>query len=605
MSTLAPLHYRVRCLDPQAHVFEVACTVAAPAPEGQAFVLPTWVPGSYLIREFARHFIAVRAEAGGEPVAIAKTSKDRWRAAPCTGPLTVTAEVYAYDLSVRTAYLDAERAYFNGGALFLCPDGHAAAPCVLELPAPTHPGADGWQVATTLSRTDNAAGIGPAIGGFGTFVAPDHDALIDHPVEMGRFTATTFRAGGVEHTLAFSGDVDTDLPRLARDLARICDAQCALFGGHAPFARYLFLTCAVPAGYGGLEHRSSTSLIARLDELPRTGDPSLGDEYVRFLGLASHEYFHSWNVKRIKPAAFMPYDLSREGYTRQLWAFEGITSYYDDLMLVRAGVLPVARYLEIVARGMTTVLRTPGRLRQSVADASFDAWIKYYRQDENTPNSAVSYYIKGSLVGLALDLTLRRHGSSLDALMQALWHRYGAPGIGVPEDAIAALASELAGASLADFFARYVDGTEDPPLAALLADVGVACDVRAPQGSGDRGGKPGDASKTQRASLGATWKASDLQLAHVLRDGAAARGGLSAGDVVVAIDGLKATAERLEDLQRKGAPGQRVAFTLFRRERLLARTVELDAARDDTIVLTVAHDASNSALAARHAWLGA
>ncbi len=604
MSITAPTRYRVRCLDPHAHVFEVACTLAAPAPEGQGFTLPTWVPGSYLVREFARHFITVRAECDGAPVPITKTGKDRWLAAPCAGALTVTAEIYAYDVSVRTAYLDADRGYFNGGALFLCPDGRADAPCVLELPPPSHAGSERWQVATTLAREDDPAGTGPAIGGFGRFRATNYDELIDHPVEMGTFTSTTFTAGGVEHTLAFTGAVDTDLPRLAHDLARICDAQCALFGGRAPFSRYLFLTYAAPSGYGGLEHRSSTSLLARLDELPRAGDASLGDPYVRFLGLASHEYFHSWNVKRIKPAAFVPYDLSREGYTRQLWAFEGITSYYDDLMLVRAGVLPPARYVELLARSVTSVLRTPGRTRQSVADASFDAWIKYYRQDENTPNSGVSYYVKGSLVGLALDLTLRRHGSSLDALMQALWQRYGAPGIGVPEDAIAALASELAGTSLAEFFARHVDGTEDPPLAGLLADVGIDWVARAPQGSTDRGGKSGDAAKTQKASLGATWK-SDLQLAHVLRDGAAARAGASAGDVVVAVDGVKASGERLEQLQRTGHAGQAVAFTVFRRERLMTLTVTLDAANEDTVVLALAADASAPALAARRAWLGA
>ena len=192
------------------------------------------------------------------------------------------------------------------------------------------------------------------------------------------------------------------------------------------------------------------------------------DEYRSFLGLASHEYFHAWNVKRIKPAAFVPYDLAREGYTRQLWAFEGLTSYYDDLALVRSGVIDATSYLELLGRTITGVLRTPGRHVQSVADSSFDAWIKYYRHDENTPNAVVSYYAKGALVGLALDLLLRREGASLDDVMRALWQRYGRTGVGVPEDGIARIASEIAGRDLADFFARHVDGLEDPPLADLL-----------------------------------------------------------------------------------------------------------------------------------------
>src|SRR6185312_5798088 len=304
------------------------------------------------------------------------------------------------------------------------------------------------------------------------YAADSYEELVDHPVEIGRFDLTSFEAGGVTHDVAIAGARDVDLDRVARDLARVCQWHCDLFAGapngRAPFDRYLFLVLAVGDGYGGLEHRASTSLVCKRDELPRIGDPGLDDGYVTFLGLASHEYFHAWNVKRIKPSAFTPYDLSQEGFTRLLWAFEGITSYYDDLSLARSGVAPAERVLELLARTLTTVLRTPGRHLQSVADASFDAWIKFYRPDENSPNAGVSYYAKGAIVALALDLTLRRHGRSLDDLMRALWTRHGATGVGVDEDAIEALASSLAGHDLRDFFARYVDGTEDPPLAALL-----------------------------------------------------------------------------------------------------------------------------------------
>lgn len=354
----APTRYRIAPLDVHAHLFLVHCTIDDPAPGGQRFTLPTWVPGSYLVREFARHFVAVRAEANGATLPIAKEAKDTWRAAPCAGPLTVTAEVYAFDLSVRAAYLDAKRGYFNGATMFLCPEGRGATPCEVEIVQPEFAGAREWQVATTLEPA------GAALFGFGTYRASNYDDLIDHPVEMASFARAAFDAGGARHDITVTGRIHADLERVVRDLARICQWQIDLFagasGGRAPFDRYLFQVTAVGDGYGGLEHRSSTSLLCRRDDLPAFGATSVSDGYRNFLGLASHEYFHSWNVKRIKPASFVPYDLAREAYTRQLWAFEGVTSYYDDLALVRSGVVEPASYLELLGRTVTTVLRTPG-----------------------------------------------------------------------------------------------------------------------------------------------------------------------------------------------------------------------------------------------------
>ncbi|HWD35219.1 MAG TPA: peptidase M61, partial [Casimicrobiaceae bacterium] len=479
------MHYEIAAHDVHAHLFEVRCTVPRPAPDGQCFRLPAWIPGSYLIREFARQFSAVRAEAGGAPIAIHKVSKDTWRSAPTSPPLTVIALVYAFDLSVRTAYLDATRGYFNGPAVFLCPDGHEREACTLDIVPPEGDAYARWRVATTLAAETVDA------RGFGRYRAASYDDLIDHPVEIADFIEVAFAARGVPHAVALTGRVDIDRDRLARDLQRVCEAHIELFGGSAPFERYLFQVMAVGDGYGGLEHRDSASLLCRRDELPRPGLVAPNDEYVNFLGLASHEYFHAWNVKRIKPAAFAPYDLSRENYTRELWAYEGITSYYDDLALVRSGVIEPARYLELVARTITTVLRMPGRRRQSLADASFDAWIKFYRPDENSPNATVSYYTKGALVALALDLTLRSEDdTSLDDVMRSLWSRFGARGIGVPEGEIERVASELGGDAVRDIFARCVHGTEDPPLDRLLAAFGVELHLRAAASGNDRGGKP-------------------------------------------------------------------------------------------------------------------
>ncbi len=592
--SLPPNRYRIVPHDCHAHLYQVSVAVESPDPAGQAFRLPTWIPGSYLIREFAKHFVTVRATCNGAPVAVTKTRKDTWQAAPCAGPLTVTAEVYAHDMSVRTAYLDANRGYFNGASVFLCPVGREHVPCVVDIAA-TDAVAD-WQVATTLPRD------GAAEGGFGTYRAADYDELIDHPVETGVLATASFIAGSVPHDIAVAGRQQGDLPRLARDFARVCQWQIDFFGG-APFARYLFLIAAVTEGYGGLEHRASTSLICRRDELPRADVEPIDDDYLNLLGLASHEYFHAWNVKRIKPSAFVPYDLTQENYTRQLWAFEGITSYYDDLALLRCGLIDAPRYLELLGRAITHLHRGPGRHEQSVADSSFDAWIKYYRTDENTPNAVVSYYIKGAVVACALDLEMRRDGrSSLDALMRALWERFGQPGIGVPEGGLLALATELTGRDLAPFFARYVDGTEEIPLVTLLAEAGIDMTLRATAGAKDRGGKPA-AGPVERSALGVRIGA-DMKLAVVLRDGPAMRAGLSAGDVLVAIDGMKASADAVARLSARGEPGTTVRVHAFRRDELLTVDVMLAGAPLDTCVLALAAAPTPAALVRRKAWLG-
>ena len=588
--------YRITPRDPHAHLFEVRCTVDNPDPSGQRFRLPSWIPGSYLIREFARQFIEIRAEAGGAAATIRKEAKDVWRAAPVSGPLTVIATVYAFDLSVRTAYLDATRAYFNGPSVFLCPEGHEARTCLLEIVPPAGERYADWRIATTLEAD------GAPLHGFGRYRAPNYDALIDHPIEIGEFALAAFSAGDVRHEIAVSGRQNCDLERLARDLARMCQVHIDLFGAPAPFDRYLFQIMALGEGYGGLEHRSSTSLVCRRDELPARGVAGIDDAYLHFLGLASHEYFHAWNVKRIRPAAFVPYDLSRESYTRQLWAFEGITSYYDDLALVRCGLIDAKRYLELLGRAITIVLRTPGRFVQSVAESSFDAWIKFYRQDENSPNAAVSYYVKGSLVALALDLTLREtQRGSLDAVMRTLWERYGKVGTGVPEDAIEQICCELGGDDIHAFFRRFVDGTEDPPLESLLDAFGIDWNVRPSSGPNDRGGKPASGAAPQ-SSLGAKI-GHDLKLLHVYSAGAAERAGLAPNDVLVALDGLRASSDALDALVRRRSPGERVGVLAFRRDELVSVDVDLMAAPNDTCYLCLRVDASERAIALRNAWL--
>jgi predicted metalloprotease with PDZ domain len=404
--------YRLRLARPQAHLFSVALEIAAPAAQGQTVSVPAWIPGSYMIRDFARNVVGISAHSGGEPVAITKLDKQTWQCAACDGALRIDYEVYANDLSVRGAHFDGTRAFFNGTSVFLKVHGQEQVGHVVEL--------DGgecatWQVATTLPALDAQP------WGFGTYRAADYDELIDHPVEIGTFRRVDFSARGVPHTMVLTGHAAYDEVRLGAALTRICEQHIDMFGAPAPMQRYLFLALVLDDGYGGLEHRASSSLHVARDSLPLAETARHDTRYIEFLGLVSHEYFHTWNVKRIKPAAFVPFDLSRETHTELLWAFEGITSYYDDLVLARCGLVDRREYLKLLARVITRVQRGAGRLRQSVAESSFDAWTKFYKQDENAPNAIVSYYAKGALVALALDLKLRlitagRH--SLDDLMR-------------------------------------------------------------------------------------------------------------------------------------------------------------------------------------------
>ncbi len=608
---VSPLRYGIRPLSPAAHLFEVWCEVDAPDPAGQRLALPAWIPGSYMIREYARHVVQIEARAlptatgsssrsgsrassraRGASVALEKIDKHTWQAAALApgSTLQIRMQVYAWDLSVRGAHLDDSHGFFNGACVFLQVLGQTDRPCALEIVAPQGARYRDWRVATAMPR----AKATPRWG-FGHYHAADYDALIDHPVEMGTFALASFRAGGVPHHVALTGVQQADLRLLCADLQRVCQQQIDLFGAPPPFAEYLFQVMVVGEGYGGLEHRASTALLCSRNDLPRAGvdTPARSEAYRGFLGLCSHEYFHAWNVKRIRPAAFTPYDLTRENYTRLLWLFEGVTSYYDDLALLRCGLLSRTQYLETLARSLTTLRRTPGDARQSLAESSFDAWIKYYRQDENSPNAQTSYYLKGSLVALTLDLHIRLHSAgrkSLDDVMRLLWRRHGRSGVGLAEDGFAALAEQASGLSLRPLLRRLLQGTAALPLAPLLKAHGLSLHWRAAESLGDRGGRSSSSradALRRRPVLGVRVKSegSDLRLTHVLEGGMAQQAGLSAGDLIVAIDGLRPGSAGLDAALRGRRVGERVRVHAFRRDELRQFEVRLAAAPADTAEL--------------------
>jgi len=596
-----PIRYAIAPLQPEAHLFAVTVTVSAPDPAGQRFTLPAWIPGSYMVRDFARHIVRIRADAGGVAVPLTKLDKQSWQAAPVEGPLTISYEVYAWDLSVRAAHLDTTHGFFNGSSVFLCVEGQEDQPCLVDIHAPEGDDYADWRVATAMREARGGA----KRYGFGLYEVADYDELVDHPVEMGTFALASFTACGAKHDVVFTGRVpNLDLPRITRDLKRICEAQIRLFeprSARAPFLdshrRYVFMTMVTTDGYGGLEHRASTALMCARGDLPVTGNSDTSEGYRTFLGLCSHEYFHTWNVKRIKPAAFVPYRLAQETYTPLLWLFEGFTSYYDDLMLVRSGCITEAQYVELLAKAWNGVLRGSGRLKQSVADSSFDAWTKYYRQDENAPNAIVSYYAKGSLVALVLDLTIRgKTGSkrTLDDVMRALWQRYGrdfyAPGArqrGVTEAEVHALFDEVSGLRLGNLLRALTEGTGDLALAPLFKSVGIHVAAQKP---------------AKTAALGIKTRTEDgwTKVNQVLDGGAAQAAGVSAGDHLVALDGLRIGSGQLDKLLARYRQGDSVELHVFRRDELMA--LPLTLAREPATQMTLKLEEGRHP--ARGRWLG-
>jgi predicted metalloprotease with PDZ domain len=427
--------------------------------------------------------------------------------------------------------------------------------------------------------------------GFGTYLATDYDELADCPVELGDFWDAEFKACGVPHRVVVAGTTPAfDGARLLADMQKICETAIRFWHERKkpPFKYYLFMLNAVDDGYGGLEHRNSTALIASRRDLPRTGEARQADGYTTLLGLVSHEYFHTWNVKRLRPAEFASYDYTRENYTRLLWFFEGFTSYYDDLLLRRAGVIDDQTYFKLLNKTANQVLQAPGREVQSVAQASFDAWVKYYRQDENTPNATISYYTKGALVALCFDLTLRAEGhATLDDVMRALWQRCAAGPM--TEADFAGVLKELGGRSFTKEIAAWVNGTKDLPLADLLRTQGVHVLDEPSQWQ-------------QRLGLRASEANGTVTIKNVLRGGPAEQAGMAAGDEWIGIEagGQGWRLAKVDDLPLYAGGHRKVTALVSRDRRILRLDLQWPAA--STTWRLVLRDAprAQSWLAAAH-----
>ena len=569
------MHYRIEAVDFHAHLYGVTLTIPEPKSK-QRVSLPVWIAGSYMVREFAKQITDISASQGKRKVALQQIDKNTWEidSDPST-PITLNYRVHAHDDSVRTAWLTAQRGFFNGTSLFLQADGFVQTPHYIELVAKSfNPDSraknnlqtNTWRVATGLTsvKVDRQ--------GFGTYVAANYEELADCPVEMGTFWSGSFKACGIEHRFVVAGAPPSfDGNRLLRDSQKICETAIRFWHGKkksaTPHRNYVFMLNAVGDGYGGLEHRNSTALICNRADLPRLGNTKQSEGYITLLGLISHEYFHTWNIKRLRPFEFARYDFTKENYTELLWFFEGFTSYYDDLLLRRAGLIDDAQYLKLLNKTINQVMQTPGRKVHSAAQSSFEAWTKYYRPDANSPNLTVSYYTKGALIALCLDLSLRQHGIknhsiSLDDVMRALWVRCcTGKNIGLMTEAnVLTVLKELTGKSWTKEFKTWVHGTRELPLEKLLAHHGVRV-------------QHDSAQLAQHLGLRVTEDHS-VQIKTVINDSVAHHAGIAAGDewLGVEVPGKVMSAwriKKLDDLPLYAGQAKKVTALISRDRQLL------------------------------------
>ena len=579
-----PVRYRVSMPEPHSHLFDVEAFYPA-SDSPLSLAMPVWTPGSYLVREFSRNVQQAAAfDERGRPLTIARLDKRTFSIESGGRAVRLRYRVYANELTVRTSHLDGSHGYLNGASIFLYSEALRGRQHRVAIDAPP-----GWRPFCALNRDGDE------------LVAADYDELVDSPVEVSPQQPLEFSVAGVPHQVVLWGEAALDASKLTSDLEKICQATAQMFGG-VPMKRYLFLIYLVDKGRGGLEHKASTSIVFPRFQL---ATPKGWED---FLTLAAHEYFHLWNVKRIKPRSLVPFNYAAENYTGLLWAFEGITSYYDNLLVRRTGLMPAGRYLVRLGEVVTNLQATPGRKMQTLLEASQMAWIKHYRPDENSPNSCISYYVKGEVVAALLDLEIRRatdDRKSLDDVMRLLWTRYGDER-GVGEDGVEKAACEVGGADLSAFFDRSLRSTEELDYSALQ-HVGLELKFRVKESAADRGGTAAGlrpAEMKPKGWLGATLKGSSA-IGCVLAGSPAMEAGIYAEDEIVALDGFKVDGVTLFSRCEEKQPGEVVRVSLFRQDRLLEVAVRLGNKPADAAYLARVEHPTDAQKAAYSAWLGA
>ncbi|MGL5059410.1 MAG: M61 family metallopeptidase [Microcoleus sp.] len=576
----ATIEYAVAMPNPESHLFEVTLYVRGWSAPVLDLKMPVWTPGSYLVREYAKHLQDFSARAGERALSWRKMGKNHWQLdTDAVAEIAVHYRIFANELTVRTNHLDRTHGYFNPAALCFFVPGFDRAPYTIKI-VPPRPE---WRVVTALP---------PVLGRENTFVAPDFDTLVDSPFEIGIHDACDFTVMGKLHQLVVWGKGNLAVDRTIRDIQKIIEVEAEMFGG-LPYDRYIFLLHLSASGFGGLEHKDSCTL-----NYPRFGFRAK-DKYERFMQLVAHEFFHLWNVKRIRPKALEVFDYEQENYTTSLWFSEGTTSYYDLVIPYRSGIYGVKGFFQNLAKEITRLQTTPGRKFQPASESSWDAWIKLYRRDANSDNCQISYYLKGEVVTFLLDLLIRakhRNDRSFDDVMRLMWQKFGGANstlnggnqlksgkdidaiaqtnghlnsqlsqteIGFTPEELKAAIESVAGVDLSDFFARYIDGTEELPYDEYLAPFGLKIAVDDPNEIPRIGWTLG--TENGRETVKFVEAGSPAQLA-----------GIDAGDELLAIDGFRVVnSEQAGERLRDYNPGDIVLITVFHQDELRTCPVTL------------------------------
>ena len=580
------IHYHVNVSCIAGHIFDVNLRIENPDVNGQILTLPAWIPGSYMIRDFAKNIITISAkDDAGQEISIQKSDKQTWKVQAVSTSLYIKYQVYAFNLSVRGAYINDEMAFFNGTNMFLAVVGQTDQPCKLTLEKPMHPHLSHWKVATSMPTEMQNKHT------FGEYWANHYDELIDHPVLLGEFDILPFSTAGVDFELVLAGGHQSDVSRITKDLTKVCQQHIDFFADTPPVKRYQFITLLTDNAFGGLEHMSSTALMYSRNDLPSLSDANkMTDGYQVFLSLCSHEFFHTWHVKRIKPQELYAVVLDKEQYTEQLWIYEGFTSYYDDFSLLRCALITQQQYLKIVGQNLTRLIRNKGRFKQTITESSFDAWTKFYKQDESAVNNIVSYYNKGAILAMCLDLLIRHQSNgnySLDDVMRYLWDQHGKLHIPTPVNVVQDIVKTQLNLDLHAFFQTALHTTEELPFNELLNKFGVKCHYLPRENFDDKGGVI--TTSAIKIDFGAQIKTREIgiQIIQVTEQTAAYESGLQVGDVLIAIDKWVVSKENLIAQLNFLSLGQSVQLSVLRDKKLKQLTFIAAAAHNDTVALEV------------------
>jgi predicted metalloprotease with PDZ domain len=574
-SKTASLFYQVAMSQPASHLFEVTLQITDWRSPTLDLKMPVWTPGSYLVREYARHLQDFSARCGGGELTSRKLSKNHWQIATANSTeIKVSYRIYANDLTVRTNHLDTTHGYFNGAALFFFVPGLEQQPIRVKIVPPQ----SDWCVTTTLTEIE---------GEENTFLAQDFDTLVDTPVEIGTQKIYDFEVLGKPHSLAIWSQGNANPQQIIADTTKVVEVEAEIFDG-LPYERYLFLLHLSGSGYGGLEHKDCCTL-----NYPRFGFRDR-EKYERFMQLVAHEFFHLWNVKRIRPQALEIFDYEAENYTTSLWFCEGTTSYYDAIIPLRAGIYDRKTCLENLSKDISKYLNTIGRNVQPLGESSYDAWIKLYRRDAYSDNNQISYYLKGELVSLLLDLLIRakyQNKRSLDDVMRLMWSRFGQEEVGFRETQLREAIAEVAAENLDDFFTRYIETTEELPFDDYLNPFGLYLKT---------------VSESDAPYLGIRVQSDSNReiIEFVAAKSPAALAGIDAKDELLAIDGIKVDAKSLEERLKDYQAEDTIQVTVFHKDELNTFAVTLSQPQANRYELAIADNLSQSQQQNLTGWLG-